>query len=1063
MAASLCACVDKGGKNEKQKVRQSLDLSVKLKRQTMNVKSVGAINGEDIVNDICLMFFDYSSNGEGKYIGAYRISEEDGNAKLLPSDGRLTFDLVISSAEASFLQPNTAYSVRAMANMFGSSLFADHNAMTAFLDDCAGKTENQIVRGMTRPVYGVDFDTEDNSRSVDSYNIPMSCAFQLEANQSQASVNLERTLARFDLLFDNTQESTKDYELVSASVWNTFARPNFWGDVAPDYAARAYTKRYYGVQASEGEQHIIARLYTTENVSTEPRLNDSITTCLVVGLRNKTTDKTYYYRLNIHEKGEAQYLKRNNVYQSTIIAIHGEGASNERDAYTRGSFGLSVVVSPWVSDENGLIMTNDDLMLALPTQRIMFGPKATEKRFFVFTKNKGEKEETLKMAPLDLPEGVTARLEGQNLFVNCSDFTGVEQSGSLELIYGPLKGIIEIYQSGKEEAFLELNYNKVANYPAGMSKNMIPFNNPITIKSSGPWKASIVGDEVFSFDMDHLNTEVSGDNLDKITAAYNLTPNPTQKARTNVLLIELESDPENFRNVVVLTQEPSGTYTVTPALPKEESLYFNADGELIPNAQVTTNEFKLASTGKFDSWSISLSGNNANKFQIVALDESMQPIKTYAPGEEYNLKPAGKLNFRLEPIGTNYGTEHLANLDIYYNGRKATAAVKQDAYELSQNPGFVSGISTEDNSYTITSNMEGSSSSSLTKDVALKVVMPAGILEDEKKIIRKNYSPSFQSGGQYLSDLAIEAPFTVNIPQQGPPFGHLFKGSAIVEALISVPGVPELSRTVQFIQDAVPMPAAIYVQSVNSSNASIPSNSEDHFSKMDDLMGNTDDFGPTGAVWTPPIDFKPGEYTHGESENKQGFRIFNSCQNQAYGPSVIEYWKANKNTVMLASHLNQDAMDKLQAGYHVRTTSSYDKFISYADYLQEDSKLWRYMFFNGPFGAADHGKISETLTTTNLDLYSLAKYPTTFIPIVFDAVRNKGYYCTLGIDPTHRLIWIGDTDIFQGPASNFEGEKLIFMKNFISYIYNVALYGDLFNQQFIEERSTGTGGNMEFE
>lgn len=1050
--ATFSSCLKEANKGGSQLNTRSLNFSVKVRSHTMNTRSVSPAKDENTVNDICLLFFEHSANGEGTYIGAYRISEKDGNAHLLPSDGKLSFELRLSSEDADFLKANTAYRIRVMANVFGSSLFVDHQALSSFVENCKGKTENQVAGGMTSELTGVDYEEDDDSQAIDSYNIPMSCNLALDAEETKASIALERTLARLDVLLDNTQASTQNYELVSASIWNAFSQANFWDDVRPDYTAKTCTKRYYGAKAAAESQKITARLYVPENLSSNPSLTDELTTCLIVGLRNKTTEKTSYYRLNIHRKGAAQYLKRNNVYRTTIVGVDMEGESNERDAYHQNSFGLSLAVSPWENDENKLIMTDEDMMLVLPTRRITFGAEAAEKTYYVHAKNESNQKLPLKMRPIDLPSGFSAQLQENNLIVRCSNFTGVEQRGAVELAYGRLKGIIELHQSGKEERYLELNYTQVKPYPAGLPHNNIPSDKPIVIKSSGPWTATLVGDELFSFNSAYLDTELTGNNNHQIPAVYSLSPNPSGQVRTNVMLVELDADPENYRNVVIFTQEASGTYTASPNLPSLYGLQYREEGEFVSSEQAPSNAFYLQSESAFSSWRIKLSGNNANRFQLVSLDADGQPIKTFAPGEEYVVIPAKGVNFRVEAAGVNFGKPYSAKLEVYYNGNKTSVPLAQDAHQFLVTPQLITGVSVYGDIFDIETSL--AAPSSLKMNVRLRVTTPPGTSAQNQTLVDKYYKPMLMLKDStffsQLTGLDLNTGFSVKIPSMAPPFGHTFTEPARVEAIIEVPGIDALTTTVSLTQNTVKMPSNIAVQSRQSNPSSIPSNNSDYYNFMDDLMSNSSDFGPTGKSWIPSTpQFKIGNEINDE------IRIFNSCYNNTHNAEVITHWRKTPHTIMLASYVDQEDMDLLLSGYKVGNNSSYTKVYSGGSLVK--TNLWKYIFGgNGPFGSV---KISEDdkLTTKDLNIHSLDAYPTTFIPLVFDKLSGA-FYCTIGIDPQSRLVWIGDTEIFHSSqTTNFEGEHGKFVRNFIAYIYNVALYGDVFSKQFENDRSMGHG------
>lgn len=123
------------------------------------------------------------------------------------------------------------------------------------------------------------------------------------------------------------------------------------------------------------------------------------------------------------------------------------------------------------------------------------------------------------------------------------------------------------------------------------------------------------------------------------------------------------------------------------------------------------------------------------------------------------------------------------------------------------------------------------------------------------------------------------------------------------------------------------------------------------------------------------------------------------------------------------------------------------------------TKLYNYLVKDGPFteGIApiEPEKI-ELCANTSFNLY-LSEWPETFIPIIMSLPSVGGITgCSFGIDPTHRIIFLGDPQVFgnYGASSvNYSGSEqaphnMKLLNNIIAWMTNAALYGDDFIDPF---------------
>ncbi len=1035
---SVASCVkDTNAPTIRTKGAGDVTFTVNIPSGVVNTRSVAAVEGENNVNDLTLMFFEKTNNAEGLFKAAYQVPDEE-----LPTDGRFVFDLYIPYDEIG-LDKASSYTVLAMANMMDGNYYIDQAGLDAFLAGIEGKIESEVTRSMTRQIVGVGEDQNDNSKVIAKDNIPMTVRFSAEASQENITMELTRVVSRFDII-----NKAPGYTLVSASIWNAFTFPNFWATATPDYATKGNTKRYYGVGIT-GKDSIVGGLYTPENISTSPTQNDTTTTCLIVGLKNDTTNTVYYYRLNMHKSGSGQYLVRNNVYRATISGVAARGEATEVDAYSGGQFLLDVSVNPWESDENGLVITKGDMMLALPTRKAVFGPDATEKQYYVYTKG-GPEGTTLQLVNLELPEGITTRLDGNNLYIKVTQFTDIERKGSIELRYGELSGVIEIIQRGEFIKYLDLNYTDVSPYPAGAAENMIPNTKPIEITSSGPWTATIMGGSSFSFSMSYFISELKGENEDMISAVYSRGPNPGMKDLTNVVLITLDEDPENYRSVLVLTQKGSGEYTWTPALEEGDSIYFDASTELSKVKGKGVNMFELQSKDNMDSWNVKLTGSDPYKFQLISYATNGDSTIIEA-GEEIGAGPTDYLKFKVVAVAANYTGKYNANLDVYHNGALTRVPLAQDVFEFGMN--IVNKQPVEPIGGTREVAVSFAGGSSATMNATLQLITTEDIAEGQ-------YVPMIKlEDGTLVTELTgvPVSNFTVVIPTINPPFGYIFKENPEIKVTVTI---GELTKSESIIQKKINFPSSLNVHTLHNTYGRWTT-TDGLFDGWRTVMGNPSLFGPSGTVWAPS---SIGGFDNIDvsTVTAPDVRIWNVNQNNynTGNARLSGNWMGKENHFVILSTYNQYNMFPYifgsgnNGGYSCQNgygNDSRDQTPNSAPTKSRETELWKYLVGgDGPFGEVDVTAI-RNLGGGDDNAIGLTQWPSNFIPLIMSS--RSPNRCMVGIDPTNRFIWVGDTEIFnsnrpQNNYGNLTSEESKFFQNIIAYIINVTLYGDAFNDQF---------------
>ncbi|MCD8165350.1 MAG: hypothetical protein LUE93_04020 [Bacteroides sp.] len=496
----------------------------------------------------------------------------------------------------------------------------------------------------------------NNDHAMKINNIPMSAIATKTANSSNVDCKLIRTVVRYDVINKAT-----NYTLVSASIWNAFPRGNVFDYSNVDYTY-SHLKRYYGMRnETEGYEEIYGGLYSFENVNTNPTQKDKKTTCLILGLINDNlpAEGISYYRVNISPKVTGQYLTRNNVYQVTISAVNGKGAPDEPSAYNSEKLLIDTSINSWDRDEDGLVVRDETHMMALPTKRAYFGPEAEERQYFIYTMGEG----TLTMNTLSMPEGIRPTLIGNDLYITVDPFSGDKRTGAVRFNFAGLTAVMEIIQSGQASKILRLSHTQVGSWPAGTQWIDRMQENPIEIESSGPWTAEIYNG-FFSFANGSTQILLNGDNGDKIENVYNTSVNATAPMRHSFILVTLDEDPENYRNVVVLTQLGSGNFTISPNTP----INFNADGTL----STATDTYTVYPGANTDTWTAQITGKNADAFAIT-LNGTIEGGKVKGQG-----------SFTVTALGENFGVELEASVTVVHNEiNQQTIPIFQDAYTFS--------------------------------------------------------------------------------------------------------------------------------------------------------------------------------------------------------------------------------------------------------------------------------------------------------------------------------------------------------------------------------------------
>lgn len=543
---------------------------------------VDAEEGEINISSLYLLFFDQSS---GAFVDYIKV------------DGVTTMMFDVDLAEYPNIDINNHYyNILAMANTDGNNYTFYGNRdmdMDAWVETVvmSGKTQKQAMEEAIASV------TEGDTIAPDG--LLMSGVFVKPDQSNNLSLLLTRNVVRLDVI----NQMSSSYDLVTASIWNAYPQTSVWGGTAMDFSASTpRIERFYGLDNSEntvmqGEDELLGDinggLYVFENQVVAPDMNDKLTTCLILGLRNRSDGTLSYYRANMNTEGSPQVLLKNNVYRLRITGISGDGYATEEIAYNGRGTNLEYTVNAWNMDDNGLITQDENSLISLPTKTIKIGRDGGDFDYSIFITSKLPNPAPLSIMsqmyePAD--NGIVATINGNIIHVQATELAPeqTERRGIAILSYAGLQTSINIIQSGEVETFLTVTL------PEGGIPVFQPFANLssglITVEASGPWSAKIYMDG-FSFIEGRSVTEIRSTDVayvnDDQFRIYTNTANPETSLRQAFVVVSLDSDPENYSSVIRVAQKPTGAIRVTP---EQNSVTFTGTGGLLTPVPPATND-----------------------------------------------------------------------------------------------------------------------------------------------------------------------------------------------------------------------------------------------------------------------------------------------------------------------------------------------------------------------------------------------------------------------------------------------------------------------------------------
>lgn len=1028
LAGVLSSCMNDDDTYGEKVEDKTMRFTFTMPESVVNTRSVAPEEGENKVNDLTLLFFEPTTNETGKFLGYFKVP-----ASQLPAGNEMEFSLNVVFDNG--LSKTKPYSILAMANMSDNYLPDMESSLDAFLVDIENMNQADVIQYATMKVQGVGTEKEnDDSQAILRSNLPMSAKGNKGDGESLVAMKLVRAVSRFDVI-----NNASGYVIESVSIWNAFTVNGVWEGavLGSDYPR---TKRFYGLKnSSEGFEQLYGGLYAFENISTSPEQNDDKTTCLIFGIRPSTgtpgTDVTYY-RLNVNSKERGQYLKRNNAYQITISGVNGIGENTEYDAYTGGKFLLDVSINTWDRDEDGLIIRDGENMMALPTRKAVFSPKAEERQYYVYTLGTG----TLEMEYLDMPTGMNAWLSGNNLFVSVTDYAFEQRKGSILLKFAGMSGIIEIVQSGKTERFLSLSHTHVATYPAGSVNGDMLSQDPILIKSSGPWTAKIYNGDYFSFNTTassrtDTKTGVNGDYINNI---YNIEVNPLQESRTAFVLISLDEDPDNYRNVVILTQAGTGGFTLSPT---NTNVNFEPDKSLA-STPGNNNEFRLVPGDQNDTWTATIEpGMYSDKFTVV-----------YDEGNTVSgMLMKGTGQFSIVANEVNYTDTYTATVLVSLNNGAKTKVitVSQGYYGLTVSP-------------------QNTTVEATGGTAVISVTSPgtnltwSAVVTGSSEAVSKDLIPYFSldSNGNpvtHINGLAVNTTFNITMPGINTHLTEQPKATV----LLTLDGT-SVTKEVIVTQQAVTY-IDLHAQTIAQTFGRW-TNNEDYFKAWKMEMINANNFGPSGTIYAKAA-IDCGHNRDNHASNSQvlfNSRIFNVNAIESASRIPWASLKENQYTTFVMSEHNGRQNVFSQTGFTGFNIVNTDRGPAPVRTITTNAgtlntEIYKYLFNSpenggGPWGPVNPANVS--LHPGDGDNSTINAWPDTFIPLIYDPLNAS--QVVVGIDPSNKMVYIGDTELFGYFHSNYadvNSDNMKFMRNLISWMVHVNNYGKAFNDRFKNDKS----------
>ena len=1009
--------------------------------------------GEDKILNLYLLFFTADAYRNGEFLDYVEVD--------IPDEGwginiHADIDLTGTSLSAS-----TAYNILAIGNIGTDLYLPDGDSADEWMINWEGKTENQVMFEARAVV--------EAKQPVSPDALLMYGRYEKPSTQNQVHMLLKRNAVRFDV--NNNLNTTHD--LVSSSVWNSYPSSSIWGEGVSDYSSTAHRIReHYGISNLDNEigagvdgngemlGNIKGGLYVFENQVAAPETYDNVTTCIIVGLRDRSTGEITYYRANIHPEGNAQILRRNFAYSLTITGISGPGAATEELAYIGQGNKLKYDIGVWQLDPNGLIVADDYSILSLPTKTINIGREESTSTFSIYTFTS-----LPDAAPLTVrsqtynPAGddIKAYLDGNTLVIEAKALRldETERRGIVVLSFAGLENSISIYQSGLADDHLRV-YLPDGGIPRFLSYAGIN-SGLIRVEASGPWTAQLYMPG-FSFNPSpepapRITLLRSTDGLvtDNKFRVYTWSRNEEEATRNAFIVVTLDKDPENYSAVVRLSQAAAGAVKLTPE--DQETIQFNGIGGLVtvPLPATNVDEF-IVRPGTTDDmppqtkyWyaeiiNVAPGALDKDKFEFAytPVHDPLVPENNKVKVKTVGINTSGRIYTAVLRIATDPGTytdititQLPANFDFVPTTVPVVPTVGGNSNAV--------GIDTDPSltwTATITTNGGTSGARTLVHHEAILVDEAGNPLGAGPHSVSTKFRVQFPKVYYPNRDLSVSAAVTVTVGGGMSKTFNVTQNTLTAKAMYGygITGTPAyggMGNTYNQGWDGnsgswglAQIPGYSRNSTIGGSSVTSVAEGVTYFHITPHFSGATG----TSYTWAATIDFLDNRdaITFIQTQDNNGVGPMNngnSPTKRAGYPNVVYTGSANP-TVHVASAGKKVYEFVLSKGHTPLTASQVDAFYSDA--------------------------VSMWMAASGL--------PATAIALTS---RNGGSDVMLIVDPANNFIWSGESQQFWNNA-NLSGNRGVFLDNLMYYIGNAAKYGSHFTDLFLEANYIDYSGKTRY-
>lgn len=1011
----LLSCNREGLDERRDNLLSALNVTLSLHNLGAEVATranVDPVRDEQEVHSLYLYFFEASESKTGVFVDYIKL-----NGPLAMNS---TYTLPTSGTGISVTE---SYHIIAIANIDDNRYISGGvNTWSALWN---GRTEAYFRTNALADISGVSSDT-DNSKAIDSGWILMNGSTKKQAMSSDIAITLTRNLARFDVI--NNADAA--YDLVSASIWNAYSRSSITGDGVPDYSTTPglRTNRFYGVMnemtGAEFSREIKGGLYAFENWVGAPAPGDQYTTCLVLGLSNRASGETSYYRVNVHPNESPQKLKRNNAYKVTISGVNGVGAETEADAYAGKHNELNFTINNWDLDDNGMVVSDMNSILAVPIKTVKIGSTGGDFTYHIttFSSLNAPAPLSVKSQMYDPSTGkISASLNGSALTIHAQPLAPEEEdrTGVVTVTFAGLETSIHVVQSFFADIYLNVTLEDTWSPTLGSTDGHL--SEYIYVKASGSWTAELFGDDGFSFrsgtGVPAKTTLISAEAPTDKFRVYTHSANEDGKIRKAFILISLDQDPVNYVSAVPVYQKQVGTITINPEV---DVITFDGNGHLTSHPASQT--FEVEGTV-----------NPISQFVLSGIDTDRFTVNS----------PTGNSPEALvvETVGFNTsGNPYTATLHITdTSGAEKIIALRQSSLHISvmpTAPGKVVVTGGQTDLITVSTEVP---SLEWTATISTSSTTPGKTLYNhEAYLVDENGDVLDASHPQ-----SVATKFRVVFPKVYFPNKEINIAAAVT---IQITG-SSLTQTITVNQ------TALTSNGVKIFNVKYGGTNNPYGNLNSTYLGAyRDALIALGYSWTNGNNSNAASLACPEGTTYAHFD--NQGVSNTYDWTNLQDFRTNTDGVLLMC-CQRNNLTSLRAA----SSPLYDYDIVYGgDGTNavgvtlvsgiENSRIGKFLTTHGSNPIADPSSVGGFYK----DGYSTSAtaIPSTAVPIMQKVSDGN---TMMSIDPTNRIVYMGESQIFYDTDNVPVGSlKEAFMYNFIEYMVNAARYGshftDLLNDEY---------------